>query len=170
MKIRQLCTLILAGALLGCFQDTSGLDGGGTFTATVTGDVSASFQGVALFATEPGFAFSLVLTNGDNTHAVAFARNQSSRPAVGQHGIVATEEAAQAAFLAGYARQAEPQAQFVSTGGTMQITSSGSRRLVGTFTFDAVGALVSDPGTELRVTVSGTFDALCAGLQGSVCN
>jgi hypothetical protein len=170
MKIRQLCTLILAGALLGCFQDTTGMDGGGSFTATVTGDITANFQGVALFATEPGFAFALVLTSPDNTHAVAFARNQSSRPAVGQHGIVATEEAAEAAFLANYARQNEPQAHFVSTGGTMQITSSGTRRLVGTFTFDAVGVRPSDPETELRITVSGTFDALCAGLQGSICN
>ncbi len=50
-------------------------------------------------------------------------------------------------------------AVFVATGGSLQVTSSSATRVSGTFSFDATGASLVNPGAALAVIVSGSFTA-----------
>ena len=82
--------------------------------------------------------------------------------------IIAGEEGppAPAEFLATWFPTGEIDGEFVSTGGSLTITSSSSRRLRGTFDFDAVGS----PGEGLpllEVNITGTFDAVFVNENGS---
>jgi hypothetical protein len=170
MTSRIALVLLLAGLMPGCLGDAAGPGTGGLFSATLSGDLQADILGTSMFASETGHGFSLVMSSHDQVHIIGFARSQASRPGTGSHPIVATEEAAQAALLAAYARHGPDPVHLVSTSGTIEVTTSTARRLQGSYSFAARGYVASDPETELTVTVSGTFDAVCAGVTSAMCN
>lgn len=72
-------------------------------------------------------------------------------------------------LIGAYARDGEPIGEFFSENGTFEITSSSSTQLVGSLTFDGIGALDSAPENEVSITVVAEFDARCVQTGGSAC-
>lgn len=165
MRNRSAWALVVVVLLASCDLSTE-FDGAGTFTATVSGDLSANMAGTALFGSLGDGQFSLVMTDPNGVQAVAVARD-AGRPAPGTFTINHHDE--EVGFIAAYARDGAPQAEFRSESGEIVITTSTNSRLEGSMTFEAVGTLTSDPDTELRITVTGNFDARCVQAGGTAC-
>jgi len=167
MRIHSAWALVVVVLLASCDLSTE-FDSAGTFTGTVSGDLTASLAGTALFGSFPDGQFSLVMTDPNGVQAVALARLEG-RPAPGTFVIHDHSDEEETGFIGTYARDGEPAGVFRSDVGEILITSSSAARLQGSMTFDAVGHLASDPETELRITVTGEFDARCVGTGGTDC-
>lgn len=178
MASRGFAALALALVVSAC-RDSTGPGLTGDFSGDVTGDQTKSLEGDAFFSFgsvfgEPETGFALLLLEGsalgDNDDFIIIGREQEGRPAVGTYPI-ADQDGTPAAseFTATWfpATGENVDGQFFSTGGTVTITSSSSRRLRGSFQFDAIGTLDSDPETFLEVTVTGSFDAVFVDENGN---
>jgi hypothetical protein len=175
---RGIAALALAVVVSAC-SDSTGPRLTGDFSGDVTGDQTKSLEGDAFFSFgsifgEPETGFALLLLEGsalgDNDDFIIIGREQEGRPAVGTYQIAdqnGTPTASQ--FIATWfpATGEDVDGEFFSTGGTVTITSSSSRRLRGTFEFDATGTLNSDPESVLDVTVTGSFDAVFVDENGN---
>ncbi|HUF69772.1 MAG TPA: hypothetical protein VMM79_14100 [Longimicrobiales bacterium] len=131
----------------------------GTFQASISGAVSASFTGPAIFSSiaNEGFVLALTSSVSGNPEFVQVVHSDAGRPATGSHVIGEVDGTAMwgTAFAAGSLIQ--------STGGTLTITSSGDR-LRGSLQFQ--GTLAETGGA---VTVTATFNAICSTF-GGVCS
>jgi hypothetical protein len=149
----------------------------GTFTATVTGDLSLSLSGVAVFGTTSSGGIDgllIQMIRGDpqasDFDVVGIARFGTERPAVGTHRIVSAfcNDCTTADFDAVFAmhRTDGSFAQFRSeSGGTMTIEESSADRLVGSFTFYGIAFSTSDGIEADSVTVSGSFTAVAGDVS-----
>src|SRR5688500_6861281 len=171
MASRGFAALALALVVSAC-RDSTGPGLTGDFSGDVTGDQTKSLEGDAFFSFgsvfgEPETGFALLLLEGsalgDNDDFIIIGREQEGRPAVGTYPI-ADQDGTPAAseFTATWfpATGENVDGQFFSTGGTVTITSSSSRRLRGSFQFDAIATLDSDPETFLEAAETGSFDAV----------
>ena len=178
MASRGIAALALALLIGACGDDSTGPGLTGDFTGNVTGDQTKSLRGDAFFSFgsifgEPETGFALLLLEGsalgDNDDLIIIGREQEGRPAVGTYPIADQEgPPAPSEFVASWfpATGEEIDGQFTSTGGSVTITSSTSRRLRGTFEFEATGTMGDSP-TQLDVTVTGSFDAVFVDENGS---
>ncbi len=176
--VRRGIALLALGVLVGGCKDSTGPGLTGDFIANVTGDETKSMEGDAFFSFgsvfgEPETGFALVLLEGsafgENDDLILIGRASEDRPGVGTHEIVDTEGTPESSdFIATWfpATGEDIDGEFLSTGGTITITSSTSRRLRGSFEFDATGTMGEDP-TLLDVTISGDFDAVFVNENGS---
>ena len=167
-------TAALALVIAAC-GDSTGPRLTGDFSGNVTGDQTKSLEGDAFFSFGTVFGspanFALLLLEGsalgESDGFIMIVRAQEGRPAVGTYGIVGEDGTPDPAeFVATWFPTGEAGGEFVSTGGSVTITSSSSRRLRGTFEFDAVGT-PGDPPTTAEVTITGSFDAVFVNENGS---
>ena len=177
MAARSIAAIAFA-IVVGACSDSTGPGLTGDFSGNVTGDQTKSLEGDAFFSFgsvfgDPEAGFALLLLEGsalgDNDDFIIIGRQQQGRPAVGTYPIVGQEGAPEPAeFVAGWfpATGEEVDGEFASTGGSITISTSTSRRLRGSFEFDAIGTMGEDP-TPLEVTITGTFDAVFVDENGS---
>lgn len=134
----------------------------GSFSATVSGAVSASLSGSAAFGNSTvsgsqGFAIALVPASGTNT--IIFGRVNAQAPGTGtyQIGDFATQSSVTGAMIAALIAGSGQSGQiYVSTSGTLTITASSADEIKGNFTVSASAVTVS--GTQ-AVTITGSFTA-----------
>jgi hypothetical protein len=159
------------GATVGCDDGPAGNDenGGqnglepGTFSATVTGAVTASLEGGAAFASDPSGnpGFALVLTTLENNpDQIVASRIPMGRPAAGEYAIVELTNPGQD-FWGWLGLDTTT---FNTESGTLRITTSSAGEVAGELEFE--GMSMNDSNANVTVTVE--FRAKCAG-TGNVC-
>lgn len=171
-KILRAITLVATFAFIGACDGTGPEDG--SFTVSITGDTSLSFEGKALFG---------VSTTGDRDHwmlffnrgvfggldfdAVAIGRNDSANPiGVGVHTIEdATRDTADGEDIeAVYTLRRSSDGSIASYGsvlGTLTISSATADRIEGEFSFSAEFVLAVAGFANVRnLTITGFFTAV----------
>jgi hypothetical protein len=167
--------LVLAGC--GGSNDATGPGGGGggggggtaAFSAQVTGDVQSNIEGTASFGSgtdSAGNTLHMIQLLGTGANAggkIQFARTGAQGFGAGTYPIFAAGNGAPADgdVVAVLIDQNGPQlnAIFAGSGGSITVTSSSGTKVAGLFTFDATGAVLTNPTATLAITVSGTFTA-----------
>jgi hypothetical protein len=174
MRIRSACGLVaLVVSLAACDLST---DAGtaGTFDAAITGDVTASMVGSAIFATSFTGAFDLSMVDSNQSQVLAVVRlNQEGRPGIGTYAIVPVpdeDDEAGPGFVALYQRAGEPAGVFWADSGEVVITSSTGTRIQGSLSFDGVGYFSADTLTERSISLTANFEARCVRTGGTQCN
>ncbi len=175
-KIRWLTLMMVAAMLLACGGDGNGGtgpgNGGPAFAADVTGDVETSIEGDALFGEilDPtaGAVFAVEMSESDPTGGslIQIMRVGEGVPGTGTYqltdAISGTPAEGDWVAAAYDSDNGQLTAIFAATSGTVNVTSVTQNTVKGTFTFDAEGGLLSDPGTTLAITVTGRFTASSA--------
>ncbi|MBE0594770.1 MAG: hypothetical protein IH616_20485 [Gemmatimonadales bacterium] len=162
---------IALALLLPACSDSGSPSGQGSFSATVTGDLTLSFTGRAVFAiatqgANQGFAIALERQGATQVDrdVVVLARFNTQRPGVGNYSIVSNScnTCTDDDFDAGYVlyRPSGDFGFFASESGTLTITESTAERVVGTLTFDASWVLSSDNITARDITITASFTAV----------
>lgn len=168
-------TLLAAFAVACGDDDPTGPDGGfeATYTATVSGDVTATLGGTAVFATgtdpESGQSAWLVYLVTDEGAAFSAGNNvifaglgapqQQSYMLTDMTGSSDLPEGGAGAILIMYDGQTLS-GVFSSTGGTLTVTSLSENRMDGTFSLTASGTVFDgETSTEGEVTIQGSFEA-----------
>lgn len=173
--MRSITWMALAAAtvLAACGGDDNSTgpgNGGGatTFQADVTGDVQTRVTGAALFGQaqddQYGAVFGVEMAEtGAGESVIQIVRLGGAVPAAGTYTIADALEGnpqdGDFVALAFDSDNGEPTAVFVAIGGTIKVTSSSATAFKGTFTFNALGGLFSDPETTLSIKVDGSFHA-----------
>lgn len=160
---RVVITVILLAACGGDGGSNGTGPGGsqtGTFQVTVTGGVSASFTGSAVFSSQP--AFQLILSDLRGSH-VAVLRTTSGRPAAGTHPLGDDPQAYLAGTIYAGTVQIPGATPFASplAPGTLTLTSSSPERMQGTIQLNA-----KDEPSDRTATVIATFTAVCSTASG----
>lgn len=180
MALRTVAALALVLVAAACDNDSTGPGLTGDFSGNVSGEHTKSLRGDAFFGLgsifgEPEAGFGLLLLEGsalgDNDDFIVIGREAPGRPGVGTYQIVDEQGTpTESEFVAAWfpATGEDVDGNFYSTGGTVTITSSSTKRLRGNFEFDATGSFDSDLETLLDVTVTGTFDAVLIDENGPV--
>ena len=123
----------------------------GSFSATVSGAASKTLSGQAGFLVTTNL-FSIALNSSTAPGSIQFSR-LASVPAAGTYQLDANAQQNSGAFVAIYSGGG--QENYVSTTGSLTITSSSADRIKGTFSFTGTGGTSG----SANVTVSGDFDA-----------
>jgi hypothetical protein len=171
VRRRTLLAAATVAIVAGCGGDGTGPNTG-TFTATVTGDLSMTLTGEAVFGTQTdstGTSFGVALIRGDpnsfNSDIIVIGRANEARPASGTYDIVATpcgtctEDDFDAALA--IVRPSDFGA-YLSESGTLTITSSTADRLEGSATV-TMSAFFQFQGAQ-TVTIELTFSAVPGAL------
>lgn len=163
--------LALVLVVAGC--DSGEDEEAGVFSVNITGDITGSFSGNAYFATNiDDEAFGLLLLdntiesfNFRNGKGIAITRNAPGQPGEGEYDIIGLDDAELdtekfGAFYADIEDLFEQQGLVLtSVSGTLDIETSRSNRIEGTFSFTATGFDIADPDTDLSATIQGSFEA-----------
>lgn len=173
--LARAAALVLAVTMIvGCDSDSGGDDGGsnlqpGTFQVEIAGGSGGSFSGNAVFgtATDPqsGSYFALILTSNvsaGTTGQITYIASRGGLPATGSYSFGDAEsdldELPQGTFVALVLDGGAPN---WSRTGSLQIESSSSSNVAGSFQFEAVGIEFSEEGEEeVTKQVSGSFNAV----------
>ena len=141
----------------------------GSFTATVSGGLSAQLKGAAIFQdvvvtgdSSPSLSWISLAAGGDPDHRLQLSRKALGAPAVGTYRITDAGAAGEGAperkpdeFGAMYERPTgEASGTYNADSGSVTITSSSATRVSGRFTFSAT----ADDGSR-TITVTGRFTA-----------
>ena len=167
-RVIQLMTIVTAAgmSLASCGGDDATEPGSASFTATVSGDVSASLSGDAVFgvglSTGSNTGWSIWLLEGSffsDYDFIRIDRSSSTAPGVGTFTIIGSSGAGPDDFVAEYEHALDVAGNIEITGytsvsGSLTITSATADRIVGSFSFTASG-----PGPGRTVTVQGSFNA-----------
>jgi len=172
LSLLRATALVSALAIVACSDDPTdpGVGGGnGSFNATVTGGVSATFSGAAVqgeaeFETsQPGWIAVLGSANlsGNSVLIACFC----SRPADGTYQLIDLNTAGDLlpgewAALLTLGDGTTPTFLGLSTGGSVTITSSSADLVVGTYDYPASGIDLANPGAPVLATVVGDFSAV----------
>lgn len=139
----------------------------GSFQATVSGELSASMTGTALFyETAFGGTSNWVLSldqDGPEVDGseVTIARI-GTRPATGTYALNGDLADPSGAFYASvsFISPQGIEGTLNNTGGTLEVTRSSAARVEGTFQIEVEGLVVENgEATRVTATVSGSFDA-----------
>ncbi len=166
--------LVLPFAVTACGDDSTGPDdqGTGTFSATVSGDVSDNFSGEAFFGegTDPdtgetGWILWLTTSESETTGKAVYFVREGSRPGTGTHSLANMEnDELQPGVIGAMMIDYESESfsgVFVSTGGSLVLNESGNDRMKGSFTIQATGFTVeAGAPVEASVTITGQFDGI----------
>jgi hypothetical protein len=172
--------IVLLALAAACNDSSTDIEGPGTFDAEVTGEVTATVNGSAVFgqaaATESGNGFVLSLVSRKQTgsgrpeQVVVFIHEAAERPPVGTLDLLDMTAWRDTAAVNTY--PAGPYGLFVdftgalvpiysSAGGELSITESTETRLAGTFQFPGEVLVTTESGTDtLEVQVTGSFEAV----------
>jgi hypothetical protein len=161
MMKRIVWPLLAVLAMAGCDDDGTSPGVGGTFQATVTGEISAELAGAAAFGIYAREGFGVAMTPTDVTHLIGLGQHAEDRPPVGTYEITPAEDAAE--FFGVYLREtAQGLWAFTSVSGELEITRSTASRVEGTFQLTARGYRAGDTSYQGEVEISGSFSATCA--------
>ena len=169
--------LVGALALGACSDDpTDPGTANGTFDASVTGGVTATFSGAAFQGeaeVETGQQGWVVFMGDDATNAFTnsvFIALVGSRPPVGEYqvqNLIVTGNLLPgewgAALLLGNGTTLTYAG--LSLSGTVTITSSSAELVVGTYTLEVSGDDPVNPGTPVLATVTGSFSAAAGAVN-----
>lgn len=156
----------VATSLVSCGGDDTTGPGSGSFTATVSGDVSASLSGNAVFGVGLSIGsdtgWSIWLLEGSffsDYDFIRIDRSSSTAPGVGTFTIIGGSGVGPDDFVAAYENAVEEGNDISITGytsvsGSLTITSATADRVEGSFSFTGSG-----PGPGRTVTVQGSFSA-----------
>lgn len=139
----------------------------GPFTATVSGGMSETLHGQAIFQnvyvtgdSVPSLWWITLTAGGDADHRIQFSRARLGVPSVGHYSIADSRQVLPPAperFDVMYEHGSSDAARnFSGRSGSLDITEATSTRVVGRFTFTAVP---DDGDSTGAVTVSGRFTA-----------
>ena len=168
MTTRSLLALAaLALTVSACGSDgPTGNDGGGngSFTGTISGDISMSVTGEAMFGTSAtNNSFGFVLGNDDA--GIIFGRETTGLLGVGTHtvydlvnGDEADAPASQLVGVIGITSGGTDHICFAQ-GGTVTVTSSTASRMTGSLNVTAE-CLAGEGQPPRAVTIAGTFTAI----------
>lgn len=140
----------------------------GTFTMTISGEMSQTLTGNAVFVTstdpdtgEMVFAMSMA----SDSSVVLFAK-RGDRPSTGSYSVWNMEDGEFDdgdipidQFYIWLSIQDDPMIYIFSRSGTVQINGSNAERVYGTFTYQGEGFTLNDPEDTFTVTASGAFHA-----------
>jgi hypothetical protein len=158
--------------LVGCKDSTTpnpkcGISG--TSDANVTGAVTASVDGCAMYVVFPGEnATGITLAGGNlttQTHKIVFSR-PGTRPATGTYTVGLPGGTAISGSFILDGGSAEDRV-FSLTAGTIEITTSSAGTLRGTF--NSVTAKEGPGSTAPTVTITGNFSAKCVDAPETDC-
>ena len=181
MRIHRAIFGIAAMCLLfaGC-GDSTGPEGG-SFEATISGDMELSVDGDAIFGvTSEGAVdrWMIFLENGRflslDYDMIGFLREGSDTPiSVGTHTIAeATSDDLDGEDITGVywmGRHNGTLGVYTSVSGTLTITSSDAERVVGNFSFSVtVQIAVVDVSDVRELTVTGSFEAAAGTIPSGV--
>ncbi|HET8650719.1 MAG TPA: hypothetical protein VFL95_11815 [Gemmatimonadales bacterium] len=163
---------------------TGGTGGGGgtnppagaSFTAQLSGGVTASFTGTAAYGadTEAGDdAFGIGMSAGDTASvigSIVLWRLNSAKPGTGTYAVADIStgndpDANQFGAAVLLANHGQPEEVCQSTGGSVQITGSGDH-LKGNFTLQLTCLDTSNPSTPVTASATGQFDAVGGVVSG----
>lgn len=145
-------------------SENNGPNGQGTFSGTITGDISKSVSGDAVFGSSAiNNGFGLLL--GNENDGFIFGREIAGIPGVGEYPIfdlvAGDEEEAPASNLIGVIGLTASGTEWICipNGGKVNITSSSSSRIAGTVNLTAE---CYRSGSEVAsdITLVGTFSAV----------
>lgn len=176
MNTRILIALAGATLLAACGSDSKDPTGPGealtSYQATFAGDVELSLTGNAAFASDNsdqdvGFALGLVDTEDDEADdMIFFFRSNPGVPGTGALSIadyVNTPEeeipGSQLVAMALLGLDTETPTFCMATEGSVNVSSSASTRLKGTFTMEMECAVITGGEETYITTVTGNFDA-----------
>ena len=167
-KVSSLLLMVAPLMVAGCGDDDDPPGpGNGSFSATVTGDISATISGQALsgFATGEN-AFGMTFVTSDGRYGVVFVRT-GARPGNGTYTV--GDQAGDFAVIVTF----DPTPQnatndddmlFAATSGQITITNSSGTGVTGTFSFDA-----EDFTGASTISVTGSFQSRCIAQSGFSC-
>jgi hypothetical protein len=164
-RVVRILALTLAAVILAC-GDSSNPSNQGSFTASITGDLTSSLTGRAVFGvgtqgSNQGFVIALERQGSSqiDRDVIVVGRLNTQRPGEGTYPIVSCAGGAcgNDDFDAGYVfyRTSGESGLFLSESGTLTITESSAEQIVGTMTFDAPSALSMD-----QITITASFTAV----------
>jgi hypothetical protein len=173
-NVRRYAVLAMVALLAACGDDKksgTGPDGDGldgTFSATLSGDITGALSGVAGHAAvssgeDQGFvmAFEDTPTAGTPTASILIARENPAMPATGQITLKNPEDDTfgpnDYAMLAVVTDAAGHDWLCGSTGGSLTITASSAARIRGSMNITA--SCFVDAETEKEITLVGNFDS-----------
>jgi hypothetical protein len=165
--LSRVCCVIVMLALAGCGDSATDITNlPGSFSATVTGTVSATLSGVAVSTGSSATGgWGIVLPPG-GAQSITLATPGNDRPPPGTYPIVVFAQGGpttETVFIASIV--AEPGVtSYTSTEGTLTIASSTDTRVSGSFNFEARRGTVGNPSV---VNVTGTFDATNTPVAGT---
>lgn len=161
--------LFTVAFFFGCDDDDgpTGPEGEGSFTVTISGDISRQFSGSAVFAInkeqgEEGFALALAAgeDNEETLMLVSFFLVTGTPPGKGTYVI--GESATETIFHSWYNATGEYNEMFFAESGSITVNSSSNTRFAGSFQYTAKGWISGDYETEKEVNITGNFDAVGA--------
>jgi hypothetical protein len=147
-------------------SDSTGPEQGGSYSAAVSGDLTATISGPAYFGSETSngeTVFAVVLGSNTSPHLVVLASSAATRPGVGTYDVVGLvsgegETGWSALHMVGQGNQLV--GSFLGVSGTVTITESTAQRVRGTFEYAAEGFIGgSTENTEASISVTGEFNA-----------
>ena len=164
--------LIIIFAMAACGGDTTSPgeeDFTGSFTVTVSGDFTGSYEGEAFFgeATNSDGDPVWVLfmgTDGSSDDMVLYFVREGARPGQGSHAMVDVQSAdsLSAGDLGGYMSVGAGNSTVVvfSTAGSLVVSESTGSLMEGDFNIQAAGTQLSDGmATDVSVTITGSYSA-----------
>jgi hypothetical protein len=167
---RRLALTVMAVAMVAaCGGNTTEPGPQGSFQASVTGDLTLSLSGEAVFGTQEGSGFIIAMEQGNvggsNADLVMIGRDSPDRPAPGTYEIVSgttCEDCTSEDFSGLYLHQitALDLGFYVSLTGSFTIDTSTDDRVTGSFSFTATGFILAGDVTAEDVALEGTFSAV----------
>ena len=149
MRSAFLFTTVFALAACGDDDDNgTGPDGNddlGTLNASVTGDVSETVSGGAIFAEDPDGSWGLFMGGDEDDESAIWFAGEGGRPSTGTHAFDVNSEDVGAFYVHGATGNF-----YFAEEGELVITQSSDSRVVGNFEFTGVdleGATVSVEGS-----------------------
>jgi len=167
-RVARILAVTLAAAALACGDSTTPVNQG-SFTASITGDLTASLTGRAVFGvatqgTNQGFVIALERQGSSqlDRDVIVTGRLNTQRPGEGTYPIVSCSGGCDAdEFDAGYVfyRTSGDSGLFISESGTLTITASSTDTIAGTMSFSATSLTGLD-----QITVTASFTAVPGSL------
>ena len=166
---RRLALTVMAVAMVAaCGGNTTEPGPQGSFQASVTGDLTLSLSGTAVFGLQEGGGFVIAMEQGNvggsSAELVMIGRDSPDRPAPGTYEIVSgtcttcTSEDFSGLYL--HQITALDLGFYLSLSGTLTIDTSTGDRVTGSFSFTGTSFILSGDVTAEDVALEGTFSAV----------
>jgi len=168
MPRRLALTVIAVATVAACGGDPAEPGPQGSFQASVTGDLSLSLSGGAVFGHQEGGGFVIAMEQGNvggsSAELVMIGRDSPVQPAAGTYEMVSGTclDCTPEDFSGLYLHQITvlDLGLYVSVSGTLSIDTSTAERVTGSFSFTATSFILSGDVTAEDLALEGTFSAV----------
>ena len=168
MSRRMALTVMAVAMVAACGGEPAAPGPQGSFQASVTGDLTLSLSGEAVFGTQEGGGFVIAMERGNvggsNADLVMIGRDSPDRPVPGTYEIVSgtcttcTSEDFSGLYL--HQITVLDLGFYLSLSGSFTIDTSTDERVTGSFSFTATSFILSGDVTAEEVALQGTFSAV----------